>query len=91
MPKNIDPAGTSSVEHAEIKELKTENTRQRDDVAILSAATAFFAGPSIPAPAAHGESEPRAAGDSSPPPMLRRLEELSSAYLRHTSALLDKD
>lgn len=36
--------GTSSTEHAEIKRLKAENARLREDVAILSAATTFFAG-----------------------------------------------
>lgn len=37
-------SGTSSEEHAEIKRLKTENARLREDVAILTAATTFFAG-----------------------------------------------
>lgn len=36
--------GTSSTEHAEIRRLKAENARLREDVAILSAATTFFAG-----------------------------------------------
>jgi len=36
--------GVSSVEHAEIKKLKAENTRLREDVAILRAATSFFVG-----------------------------------------------
>jgi len=36
--------GLTSVELAEIKKLKTENTRLREDVAILRAATTFFAG-----------------------------------------------
>ena len=38
--------GMSSAEHAEIKRLKTENTRLREDVAILRAATSFFVGDS---------------------------------------------
>jgi transposase-like protein len=37
-------AGVSSDEHEEIKRLKAENRRLRDDVAILKAATTFFAG-----------------------------------------------
>lgn len=37
-------AGVSSDEHAEIKRLKAENRRLREDVAILKAATTFFAG-----------------------------------------------
>lgn len=37
-------AGTTSAEHAEIKRLKAENARLREDVAILQAATTFFAG-----------------------------------------------
>lgn len=36
--------GVSSVEAAEIKRLKAENRRLREDVAILQAATTFFAG-----------------------------------------------
>lgn len=36
--------GQTSEEHAEIKRLKTENRRLREDVAILKAATTFFAG-----------------------------------------------
>jgi transposase-like protein len=36
--------GTTSVEHAEIKKLKAENARLREDVAILKAATTFFVG-----------------------------------------------
>ena len=36
--------GVSSVEHAEVKRLKAENKRLREDVAILRAATSFFAG-----------------------------------------------
>ena len=36
--------GVSSQEHAEIKKLKAENRRLREDVAILKAATTFFAG-----------------------------------------------
>jgi len=39
-----DRDGVSSEEHAEIKRLKTENSRLREDVAILRAATSFFAG-----------------------------------------------
>ena len=34
----------TSVEHAEIERLKSENTRLREDVAILKAATTFFVG-----------------------------------------------
>jgi transposase len=34
----------TSAEHAEIKWLKTENRRLREDVEILRAATSFFAG-----------------------------------------------
>ena len=34
--------GVTSVEHAEIKRLKAENRRLREDVAILKAATVFF-------------------------------------------------
>lgn len=36
--------GVSSEEHAEIKRLKAENRQLREDVAILKAATTFFAG-----------------------------------------------
>ena len=36
--------GVTSVEHAEIKRLKAENRRLREDVDILRAATTFFAG-----------------------------------------------
>jgi transposase len=36
--------GVSSAEHAEIKRLKAENRRLQEDVAILRAATTFFAG-----------------------------------------------
>lgn len=36
--------GTSSEENAEIKRLKAENRRLREDVEILQAATTFFAG-----------------------------------------------
>ena len=36
--------GVTSEELAEIKRLKTENKRLREDVAILKAATSFFAG-----------------------------------------------
>lgn len=36
--------GVTSVEHAEIKRLKAENKRLREDVAILKAATSFFVG-----------------------------------------------
>ncbi|GAA3883043.1 transposase [Tessaracoccus defluvii] len=36
--------GVTSDEQAEIKRLKTENRRLREDVAILKAATTFFAG-----------------------------------------------
>jgi transposase len=37
-------AGMTSAEHAEIKRLKVENRRLREDVEILKAATSFFAG-----------------------------------------------
>lgn len=36
--------GVASAEHAEIKRLKAENRRLREDVDILRAATTFFAG-----------------------------------------------
>jgi transposase len=36
--------GVSSEEHEEIKRLRAENRRLREDVAILKAATTFFAG-----------------------------------------------
>ncbi|SJM44094.1 Mobile element protein [Frigoribacterium sp. JB110] len=36
--------GQTSEEHAEIRRLKAENRRLREDVAILRAATTFFAG-----------------------------------------------
>jgi transposase len=36
--------GVTSAEHAEIKRLKAENRRLREDVDILRAATTFFAG-----------------------------------------------
>jgi transposase-like protein len=36
--------GVTSVENAEIKRLKTENKRLREDVAILKAAASFFVG-----------------------------------------------
>jgi transposase len=36
-------AGMTSAEHAEIKRLKGENRRLREDVEILKAATSFFA------------------------------------------------
>jgi transposase len=36
--------GATSTEHAEIKRLKAENRRLQEDVAILRAATTFFAG-----------------------------------------------
>lgn len=39
-----DRAGVSSEENAEIKRLKAENRRLREDVAILKAAATFFAG-----------------------------------------------
>lgn len=39
-----DRDGQTSEEHAEIRRLKTENRRLREDVAILKAATTFFAG-----------------------------------------------
>lgn len=37
-------AGTSSQQHEQIRKLKAENTQLREDVAILKAATNFFAG-----------------------------------------------
>ena len=36
--------GVTSLEHAEIKRLKVENKRHREDVAILKAGTSFFVG-----------------------------------------------
>jgi transposase len=39
-----DRPGVSSTEHEEIKRLKAENRRLREDVAILKAATSFFVG-----------------------------------------------
>ena len=36
-----DRPGTNSAEHAEIKKLKAENARLREDVAILKAATSY--------------------------------------------------
>lgn len=39
-----DREGQTSEEHAEIRRLKVENKRLREDVAILRAATTFFAG-----------------------------------------------
>ena len=36
--------GMTSAEHAEIKRLKAENRRLREDVEILKAATSFFSG-----------------------------------------------
>lgn len=36
--------GVTSDEHAEVKRLEAENKRLREDVAILRAATSFFAG-----------------------------------------------
>jgi len=39
-----DRPGVTSVEQAEIKRLKAENRRLREDVEILRAATTFFAG-----------------------------------------------
>jgi transposase len=38
------PAGTTSEESAEIKKLKAENRRLREDNEILKAATTFFVG-----------------------------------------------
>lgn len=39
-----DRPGTTTAEHAEIKRLKAENQRLRQDVEILRAATTFFVG-----------------------------------------------
>lgn len=39
-----DRPGVTSGEHGEIKRLKAENRRLREDVAILKAATSFFVG-----------------------------------------------
>lgn len=39
-----DREGQTSEEHAEIRRLKGENKRLREDVAILKAAATFFAG-----------------------------------------------
>lgn len=41
--------GVTTAEHAEIKKLKTENNRLREDAAIQRTATAFFVGNSTPA------------------------------------------
>jgi transposase-like protein len=41
--------GVTSAEYAEIKRLRAENSRLREDVAILRAATTFFVGNSPPA------------------------------------------
>jgi transposase-like protein len=40
--------GVTSVDHAEIKRLKAENTHLRENVAILRAATSFFVGELAP-------------------------------------------
>lgn len=42
--------GTTSQEHEQIKRLKAENARLREDVAILKTATTCFAGNSTPQP-----------------------------------------
>lgn len=39
-----DRPGSTTAEQAEIKKLKAENRRLREDVAILKAATSFFVG-----------------------------------------------
>lgn len=39
-----DRDGQTSEEHADIRRLRAENKRLRDDVAVLKAATTFFAG-----------------------------------------------
>lgn len=39
-----DRDGQTSEEHAEIRRLKSENRKMREDVAILKAATTFFVG-----------------------------------------------
>lgn len=39
-----DRVGVTSEEHEEIKRLKAENRRLREDVSILKAATSFFVG-----------------------------------------------
>lgn len=46
--------GRTSEEHAEIRRLKAENRRLRDDVAILKAATTFFAAELDPATVDYG-------------------------------------
>jgi transposase len=46
--------GVTSEELAEIKRLKAENRRLREDVEILRAATTFFAGSSTPETVDHG-------------------------------------
>lgn len=46
--------GLTGEEHAEIKRLKAENRQLRENVAILQAATTFFAGYSTPETADHG-------------------------------------
>ena len=45
-----DRPGTTSDESAEIKQLKAENRRLREDVEILQAAATFFASPRLPQP-----------------------------------------
>lgn len=55
-----DRGGQTSEEHAEIRRLKAENKRLREDVAILRAATTFFAGNSTPATADDGIHRPDA-------------------------------
>lgn len=46
--------GVTSEESAEIKKLKAENRRLREDMEILRAATTFFAGELDPATVDHG-------------------------------------
>ena len=50
--------GVTSVELEEIKKLKAENKRLREDVAILKAATSFFVGELDPATVDHGLHRP---------------------------------
>src|SRR5665647_1213113 len=52
--------GVTSQESEEIRRLKAENRRLREDVAILKAAATFFAGNSTPATAADGLHRPDA-------------------------------
>lgn len=52
--------GVTSAELEEIKKLKAENKRLREDVAVLKAATSFFVGELDPATGDHGLHRPAA-------------------------------